>query len=61
MSTLEQRRLSFSTPRHLGSKDSYITAFGPKDHTILLGFWAILMLRVRGCGFGTLGFVALGF
>ena len=28
-----------------GSKDSYIQAFGPQDHTIK-GFWAILMPRV---------------
>ena len=28
-----------------GSKDSYFKAFGPKDH-IMLGFWAILSLRV---------------
>ena len=31
-----------------GSDNSYLKAFGPKDHTIK-GFGAILSLRVRAC------------
>ena len=43
----EKLRVKALTLQPLPSKDSYFKAIGPKD-PIISGFWAILMLRVRG-------------